>query len=113
VSARSVAGDAAVVDQQDEAAKCGADGVSGTDELGHVVGLVLVAEQGAVEGIDDDDRGRGGELIADGGDQCRGVVDQIDGFVDKEEGGLVVSYEPETDTRTAKAAIGADVQIGL
>jgi len=26
---------------------------------------------------------------------------------------LVVSYEPETDTRTAKAAIGADVQIGL
>ena len=26
---------------------------------------------------------------------------------------LVVSYEPETDPRTAKAAIGADVQIGL
>jgi lipopolysaccharide export system protein LptA len=26
---------------------------------------------------------------------------------------LVVSYEAETDTRTANAAIGADVQIGL
>jgi lipopolysaccharide export system protein LptA len=26
---------------------------------------------------------------------------------------LVVSYEAKTDTRTANAAIGADVQIGL
>src|SRR5215475_8342754 len=26
---------------------------------------------------------------------------------------LIVSYEAETDTRTANAAIGADVQIGL
>ena len=55
VSARTVAGDAAVMDEQHEAAKRGADGVGGTDELGQVFGGIFVALERPVQGIDDDD----------------------------------------------------------
>jgi|SRR6516225_7171812 len=89
MSARAIAGNTAVMDQEHETVEGGADGVSGSDEFRHVVGLVLVAHEGTVERIDDDDGGGAPDLVVDGGDEGFVISNQVDRNIEQIERGVV------------------------
>src|SRR5262245_13032889 len=84
--------DAAMVDDDDEAAETDADGVGGADIARHVFGLVLAAVEAAIERVDDDNCGHLAYLRLDVVDQRLMIGDEIDRHVDQIErdGSIVI-----------------------
>jgi len=82
--ARAAAGDAAMVDDDDGAAERGPQRVGGPDKPRHVVRPIFVADQGAVQRVDEND-GRGDSGLADDVDQLAVVGDHVDGLGEQME----------------------------
>ena len=79
MTARALADDAAVMNEHDEATEGDPQRICCFDQLRHILALILVADQGAVEGIDDDDGGAiTAELILVIGVQVLVVGDEIE-----------------------------------
>src|SRR5262245_27720768 len=85
MAARAVIGDPAMVDDENQAIERVADEIASLDELSHVLGLVFITDQGAVERIDDDDDRLAYDLSANSSDQLIRFRQQIEGDVEQIE----------------------------
>src|SRR2546421_3135498 len=99
---RTTASHAAMVNDADQAlAEGGPELVGGLNELRHVLGIIFVARERAVESVDHDGSGfTAAELFADRPDQFAVISDQIERHVEQiERHGLAMVREMPTTPR--------------